>query len=555
MNCKSFVLCMVAIQFAAVTAGAATIFVPDDQPDIQAGIDAAVAGDEVVVRDGTYTGVGNVNISFDKEITVRSENGPSGCIIDCEDAARGFGYIGPGATGDAALDGFTIENAVAWAGAAVKVSGSALTIRNNVITDCLANETYGGGAGIWLDGGSTAVIVDNFITSCSTTGYGAAIYVDGDQGTDSTPLILGNEISLCSATGNYGGAPGIFLDWGNGTIIDGNYIHGNITSWTSFAGEGGAICYAYGYADSMPRIITNNMLIGNQAMTGGAIFAYGLSSLDLVENNTIAYNRAAGWGTGIMCHEASMNITNNIIWANMQTTSSNNITSQVCNYDYNYGKPVVMAFNDTQIYTIERIGQPAWDNFTEINNFDVDPAFVDPSGYWIADPSNNWFDVWSDTGDYHIAPVSPCIDAGTITSAAGDFDEEVRPQGAARDVGADEIIDEIYVTQNAMSPTECPYVLTECPICPTSCPVVDTVCAEAPTECPLEPTVCQVSDTVCPVQDTICPLQDTVCTGEITTCPQSGGYTFCVVRETVCPPVGTECPDNTTICPAIPTQC
>lgn len=64
---------------------AATIHVPFDQPTIQAGIDAAVAGDIVVVADGTYTGPGNKDLDFKgKAITVRSLNGPQNCILDFE---------------------------------------------------------------------------------------------------------------------------------------------------------------------------------------------------------------------------------------------------------------------------------------------------------------------------------------------------------------------------------------------------------------------------------------------------------------------------------------
>ena len=42
----------------------ATIHVPQDQPTIQAGVDAAVDGDQVVVAAGTYTGPGNRDIDF-----------------------------------------------------------------------------------------------------------------------------------------------------------------------------------------------------------------------------------------------------------------------------------------------------------------------------------------------------------------------------------------------------------------------------------------------------------------------------------------------------------
>ena len=58
---------------------AATIRVPADQPTIQQAIDAAAAGDVVIVAPGTYA----ETIDFKgKIITVTSEQGPGVTVID-----------------------------------------------------------------------------------------------------------------------------------------------------------------------------------------------------------------------------------------------------------------------------------------------------------------------------------------------------------------------------------------------------------------------------------------------------------------------------------------
>ena len=70
---------------------ASVVRVPEDYPNIQAGIDATVDGDTVVVADGLYTGEGNSEIDLKgKAIRVRSANGPEMCILEY---SEGNGFI------------------------------------------------------------------------------------------------------------------------------------------------------------------------------------------------------------------------------------------------------------------------------------------------------------------------------------------------------------------------------------------------------------------------------------------------------------------------------
>jgi len=86
--------------------------VPLDYPTIQDAINASTHGDTVLVAPGVYTGEGNRDINFKaKAITVKSENGPTGCIINCVSTSQGD-YVGfrfnHGEDSNSVLQGFTI---------------------------------------------------------------------------------------------------------------------------------------------------------------------------------------------------------------------------------------------------------------------------------------------------------------------------------------------------------------------------------------------------------------------------------------------------------------
>ena len=65
---------------------AKVIHVPADYPDIRSAVSASNHGDEIILADGIYTGNRNCYIPINESITIRSENGPDNCIIDCNDS-------------------------------------------------------------------------------------------------------------------------------------------------------------------------------------------------------------------------------------------------------------------------------------------------------------------------------------------------------------------------------------------------------------------------------------------------------------------------------------
>ncbi len=210
---------------------------PADFDNVQTAIDNAIDGGIIIVRDGRYTGAGNRDIDFGgKAITVRSENGPSNCMIDCQgsfsDPHRGF-IFDSGEGPDSILEGFTITNGYAAGsfapdnrGGAIYCYSSSPTIRrcafvdnrggraagaiqnsasSPVISNCtftgnsvlVIQLTFGGGGAICNSGGSP--VLTNCIFTGNHAGWGGAVSNEG-----SSPKIM-----HCTFTGNYGGGNAI----------------------------------------------------------------------------------------------------------------------------------------------------------------------------------------------------------------------------------------------------------------------------------------------------------------------------------------------------------
>ena len=182
-----FVVFLFLLTGATISQGA-TILVPGDQPNIQAGINAASAGDTVLVADGTYSGDGNKNLDFGgKAITVRSENGPEKSIIDSQGSGTGF-LFQSGEDDTSVVSGFTIKNGSAFlTGAGIHCSNSSSpTIERCIITgneadNCDSEGTcttsYGGG--IFVATGSSPTLI-NSIVAQNRANIGAGIYCESD---------------------------------------------------------------------------------------------------------------------------------------------------------------------------------------------------------------------------------------------------------------------------------------------------------------------------------------------------------------------------------------
>ncbi|MCX6640887.1 MAG: right-handed parallel beta-helix repeat-containing protein [bacterium] len=297
-------------------------------------------------------------------------------------------------------------------GGGIHVLNATVNIQNSRISNCVADVK---GAGIYLNS-ATSEISDNLIVSNFCNGDGGGILAEycttlnfhdntithntadnggGIQYISTGGVIESNVITYNTANPYYGG--GLYIG-GSSPVIRYNVINHNSSSTT----EGTGI-YCMSYAS--PQILFNEICWNNY--TG--IYC-GNHSNPLIQNCTIYGNNSYAIRTSQYSIPTGLN---NIIYGNSYT------------FYIPFGCSISMSYSDIQT---------AWAGTGNIN---TQPHFV-----------NTYND------DFHLLPISPCIDAGSPSSP-------LDPDGTRADMGAH------YFDQNqpqgtcsiALTPTGAPIVL------------------------------------------------------------------------------------------------
>ncbi|MBW2107236.1 MAG: hypothetical protein JRI36_01020 [Deltaproteobacteria bacterium] len=409
------------------------LHVPADYTTIQAAMDAAIHGDEVVVADGTYTAEGDKNLDFQgKRITVRSAHGPEFTTIDCSNSGQAF-VFSRGETRKSVVQGFTITGGHATGGTTYGSGGGILVMENAspTILGCVFSSNiadyFGGGIALL---GSHALVshctFNNNAAGYSSADYGGGVYITGLYNRIEDCVFVGGS----NSTSDYGGgiySAGSFLtvndcvfkDHENASYGGGIFTVGESTTISGCVFSNNSANYGGGMYAGTSNVIVYNCIFSynrtNNNGNGGGIYGMNME----VTNCTFHRNNAdvSGRGAGIYVYGTASStvakITNSIFWGNRYGITLNDIDKQA--------SPTM----DVTYCTISDSSN--WPNDYDKQIYNTDPKFIDPYG------PDGLLATWEDN-DLRLDPSSTCVDTGlTIPWLFSDIRGSVRPVDGNKD--------------------------------------------------------------------------------------------------------------------------
>jgi predicted outer membrane repeat protein len=395
MVCRVLMVIVLGL-FCGATNGA-DVHVPGDYATIQAAVNAAADGDQILIAPGTYT----ERIAWTgKGLSLIGTNGAGSTIID----ARGAPGTGPAidvvlSSGQAFLaQGLTVrgdesrfsEGITFFGGAGMLLSGGDLTIRECVIEDCSINNwpSFGlrWGGGVLVYGISTTRVIDSAFRNNEGESGGALAMrgtaeVRGCVFENNSATIEGGAVLLpqnvlalegCAFRNNTAGTAGaVRFVSGTNTVVGCVFAGNSATGVDVLSGRGGAIS---GPVSSLLQCV----FAGNTASDAGGAVSASIATLDL--ESCLFLDNVAPSGAAASSSQTLV-ATNSIFW--------NNGT----------GDPLSA---DTEVveYCVVQAPTPG------AGNIIADPMIVDPV-----------------SEDWSLAPGSPAIDAGSNLLVRLDADD------------------------------------------------------------------------------------------------------------------------------------
>ncbi len=403
------------------------------------------------ILSGDLNGDDGPDFSNNTENVYNVFNHNAGTVLDRSAILDGFTIRGGrGTTGGGMNNGYndspTLTNLTFTANQAYQGGGMYNYFSTPVLTNC----TFSGNLATASGGGIYNSASSPVLTNSRFTGN-RAIMGGGINNNGSSPTMTG-----CTFTGNMADKGGGMYNQtgypkltdctfsGNSATFEGggiaNYGSSPELSNCAFAGnsadQGGGIFNA-GSQQTMDDVT----FIGNSASEGGGMFSH-LQSVVVLTNATFAGNSAELGGGIYAASDAVPVLTNCTFWGN-QADQGGALYTMKTTYYQPYPGPVVsnsilwgntsdeITSSETSITPIVTYSD-VQGGFTGVGNIDANPLFVDP-----------------ESGDFHLLPASPCIDAGdnqALHLPALDFEGDDRildgnaDWSALVDMGVDEVV-------------------------------------------------------------------------------------------------------------------